>query len=190
MRRSHLRAAHTLAACLVLSSCGSSLQAPGDGPNGNVTPVVARDTAALFQTDSLAYTLRTGDLVAGVINVTLTNRTAGPIYIVNCNGHTGVSLERRVNGQWQSVWSPAIPLCLSTPIVVPVGGSLQRRVGIQPTRVGTNDFPEWPARTIAGEYRLVWPSVLSSLVGQGPFGDPLPLEARVSNRFTLSAQAP
>jgi len=188
--RHHARAARTLLAILVLSSCGGSLQEPGDGPNGSIAPVLTRDSAALFQTDSLVYAMRTDHGVAGDIGVALTNRTTGPIYILNCSGSTGLALEKRVDGRWLGVWSAVRQLCLSPPIIVPVGGTYRTRVYINGAPPETATRPQWLGGTVEGEYRLVWQQILSSYNDRAPFGDLLPLEARISNRFTLSVQAP
>lgn len=188
--RHHARAACTLVAILVVNSCGGSPQEPADGPNGPIAPVVTRDSAALFQTDSLVYTMRTDHDVTGDIGVALTNRTTGPLYIVNCSGSTGLALEKRVDGRWQYAWSPVIPLCLSPPIIVPVGGTYRTRVYINGAPPESGTRPQWLGGDVAGEYRLVWQQVLSSYDDRAPFGELLPLEARVSNRFTLRAQAP
>ena len=153
-----------------------------------VSPVT-RDAGALFQTDSLAYTLRAGG--AGYqadVGVTLTNRTTGTIYIVNCGGATSVQLEKRVGIAWQGVWSPAIPLCLSPPITVSVGSTYRTRISIFGGYPGTNGHPQFSVADVTGEYRAVWGSVLSSYQDRLPFGDPLPLEWRTSNRFTLTAE--
>src|SRR4051794_31180176 len=64
-------------------------------------PAIIRDTTALFQTDSLAYTLLAGDeWYSGKVGVTFTNRTSGTVYFVNCLDGTGLRLEKRVAGQW------------------------------------------------------------------------------------------
>jgi hypothetical protein len=185
--RHHARAARTLVAILVVSSCGGSPAEPADGP---IAPVVTRDSAALFQTDSLGYTMRTDNGVTGDIGVSLTNRTTGPLYIVNCSGSTALALEKRVDGRWLSAWSAVSQLCLSPPIIVPVGGTYRTRVYIHGAPPETGTRPQWLGGDVAGEYRLVWQQVLSSYDDRAPFGEQLPLEARVSNRFTMRTQAP
>ncbi len=60
---------------------------------GGAQAQITRDIGALFQTDSLRYTLRaTSWGLDGEIGVTFTNRTSGTVYIVNCKGATGVFL--------------------------------------------------------------------------------------------------
>lgn len=150
---------------------------------------ITRDDAALFQTDSLAYTLRAGATgVDGEIGVTFTNRTGGTVYIVNCNGATVVSLEKRVTGQWKNVWSPPIPLCLGPPITVLASGTYRTRIRIYGGYPRTNSYPQFSVTDIRGEYRAVWLNVLTSYRDRPPFGNALPIDQRVSNRFKLATE--
>jgi|GEM_PF-1429763 len=186
MRRFNRMASLGALAFLLVNGCPERATSPGVT---GVSPVV-RDTAALFQTDSLAYTLRAGSVgYQADVGVTLTNRTTGTIYIVNCSGSTNVQLEKRVGVAWQGVWSPAIPLCLSLPITVPVGSTYRIRISIFGGYSGTNTYPQFSVADVTGEYRAVWGSVLSTYQDRLPsFGEPLPLEWRTSNRFTLAAE--
>ena len=169
---------------LLISGCHERAIAPG------VATPLTRDTAALFQTDSLAYVLRAGVVgYQGDIAVTLTNRSAGSIYIVNCGGATDVGLEKRVGDVWQNVWSPVVPACLSLPITVPVGGTYRTRILVFGGYPGTNSYPQFSVAYVPGEYRAVWLSVLSSYQDRLPFGEQLPLEWRTSNRFMLTTGA-
>ncbi len=177
-----------LVAAFALAGCQDPTLAP-DAREAPSSVVSTRDTAALFQTDSLAYTLRAGvSGYEGEIGVTLTNRTNGTIYIVNCREATGVRLEKRTSTGWQTVWSPHIPSCMSAPIVVPVGGVRRTRIPIFGGYPNSNAHPQFSVADVAGEYRAVWGSVLSSYQDRLPFGEPLPLESRTSNRFTLRTE--
>jgi hypothetical protein len=147
-----------------------------------------RDVAPLFQTDSLSYVLRdNGSAYVGIIGVTLTNRTGGPVYIVNCNGIASVNLQKRFNSsEWQNVWSPVSPACLSPPITVRAGETHRISLGITGGHPGSSIFPQFSTDQIEGEYRILWRDVLSSYRDRAPFGDTLPLESRISNRFMIS----
>lgn len=184
--RSAVSGAATLLALLVGVGCDGSSTAPGDDPDAPLT----RDAAALFQTDSLVYGLRTTDWVAGEIDVTLTNRTARPIHLVNCNGSTALQLERRVGERWQAVWSPVLPLCGSAPIIVSAGGTYRTRVTIPAAPPATVGLRLDDLRAVAGEYRLVWTNAVASYDAGPPFTDLLPLASRVSNRFRLRVEQP
>jgi len=156
---------------------------------GHAPNQVTRDAAALFQTDSLRHTLHaTGGGFDGEIGVTFTNRTSGTVFIVNCNGATVVYLEKRIAGQWTRVWSPPIPLCLGPPITVRAGATYRTRLRIFGGYPGTKVFPQFSSTDIAGEYRAGWANVLSSYQDRPPFGDPLPIEQRLSNRFMLATE--
>ena len=150
---------------------------------------ITRDIGALFQTDSLRYTLRaTSWGFDGEIGVTFTNRTSGTVYIVNCKGATGVFLEKHLAGQWRYVWAPPIQLCLSRPITVVPGATYRTHVRLVGGSPESFLAPKFSTSEIAGEYRAVWGQVLSSyLSDSAPFGVQLPIGQRVSNRFRLKA---
>jgi hypothetical protein len=179
--RTTLARATVLLCLLVAPGCDGSPAAPGDDPEAPLT----RDAAALFQTDSLAYGLRTTDWIAGEIDVTLTNRTTQPIHLSNCNGASSLQLERRAGDRWQAVWSPLLPLCASAPIIVSAGGTYRTRITIPAAPPATVGLRVDDPRAVAGEYRLVWTSALGP-----PFTDLLPLASRVSNRFRLRVEQP
>jgi hypothetical protein len=46
--------------------------------------------------------------------------------------------------------------------------------------------PRFPTNDVAGVYRLVWPDVVHDYQPSSPWGEPLPLTGRVSNRFVLT----
>ena len=53
---------------------------------------------------------------------------------------------------------------------------------------GSNAYPQFAVADPAGVYRAVWHDVLGSYQDRLPFGEPLPLSLRTSNRFTLTVQ--
>ena len=145
---------------------------------------LTRDTSALSQTDSLAYaiTLRDGRYTGRAL-VRFHNRTADTAYFVNCNGATSVQLQRDVGGVWVDAWTSAQDACLSPPIVVLPGDTLDRPVlffdGYQPDTAAT------PAAE-RGVYRLVWTALVHHYQSRTPVGVELPLPRRISNRFVLT----
>lgn len=144
-----------------------------------------RDTSALFQTDSLSYTLDAGNIgYTGAIGVQFTNRTADTTYFVNCNGATGVKLQKLVNGEWRDAYSPVRNDCLSPPITAPPGGTANLPIGVFSGYPGSNSFPKFSV-DIPGVYRAVWTAAVTSYQDRLPFGQPLPFEQRISNRFAL-----
>lgn len=149
---------------------------------------LTRDTAAAFQTDSLHYTLRaTSSGWEARIGFVFTNPTAAPAYVVNCGGATGVTLEKLVDGAWRAGWHAIIPMCLSAPITIAPGARWEPSLYVFGGYPGGNTVPRFEAPDPTGVYRAVWHSVLRTYQDRLPFGDPLPLAQRTSNRFTLTA---
>ena len=183
----HHRRITTFALVLcALAACGGDVTT-APGPTAKL--IAERDTDTGFQTDSLAYTLRAGRSGYETrIAAVFTNRSASTVYIVNCGGATAVSLEKLVGDQWQRVWSPVIPACLSQPITVPAGGTWRTELWVFGGYPGSNSYPQFEVADPAGVYRAVWHGVLISYQDRLPFGEPLPLPLRASNRFTLAVQ--
>jgi hypothetical protein len=168
----------------VLAACTSPDESTAQG---QVVPPT-RDAGALFQTDSLSYTLRDiGPGYEGLIGVRFTNTTGGTTYFENCNGATSLQLEKLVGGQWQPAWSPMIPLCLSPPITVAPGATYDSQINVFGGHPNSNTAPTFSVPDIPGVYRAVWTNALGSYreAGSGQFGPQLPFEQRVSNRFAL-----
>jgi hypothetical protein len=175
-----------LAALALLPACRDAV-APRDPATG--AAALTRETAPLFQTGSLSYTLVAGSHgYEGEIDVRFTNRTAGTVFFVNCSGATSLSLEKRILGAWVAVWTPVLQHCLSQPITVPPGGTYDSRIGVFGGYPGSNAWPQFVVTNVAGSYRLVWHDALRSYQDRLPFGVPLALEHRVSNRFELQSQ--
>ena len=173
---------------MLLTACSNGTSAPSDvGDDGGALRTL--EASALFQTDSLEYTLAAGVRgYSGEIGVRFTNRTGQTVYFVNCNGATGVRLEKRIGAQWQSVWSPVLPACLSAPITVQPGATHGFRIHVFGGYPGSNTAPQFAVADIAGEYRAVWPDALRSYQDRLPFGEPRALAHRVSNTFVLRVE--
>jgi hypothetical protein len=168
-------------------ACGSPTpdEPIASGPDPIESPT--RDANALFQTDSLMYTLRGNDVgYAGTISIRFTNRTGGTAYFVNCKGETMLRLEKLVGDAWITTWAPIIQSCLSQPITVASGGAYESKIAVFGGYPDNNFVPKFSG-TIPGIYRIVWTDALSSYQDTGgPFGTQLPFEQRVSNRFALT----
>jgi hypothetical protein len=162
-----------------------------EGATDPAAPAVGRDPLALFQTDSLHYTLSASSLGHEArVGVVFTNRTPRTAYFVNCNGATSISLEKLAGDQWQAVWTPPIPSCLSQPVTVPPGGSYRTDLRVFGARPGSNIIPQFTTTDLTGVFRLVWHEVVYDYQDRLPWGEPLPRESTVSNRFTLTAASP
>jgi len=144
-----------------------------------------RDSEAPIQTDRLVYELEKVDgRLETRIGYSFTNRGPDPVFIQNCNGATGIALQRRIDGVWTTVWANVIPACISQAIALLPGQSLSGELvvdadcGCGVPRFMTSDFE--------GVYRLVFQSVYDAQTGDGlAGGDLVPVERRRSNGFTL-----
>lgn len=173
---------------LLLSACSHGLvDLRADDGRAQADPTISFRDAAAFQTDSLSYTLvSAAHGLEGKIAFVFTNPTSAPVYIVNCRGATALRLEKRSGDRWVPAWSPVIPLCLSPPIVVQPGQQYAGVVHVFGGHPSTNMHPQFVVDPVPGVYRIVWTDVLRTYNDRGnPFGEPLPLEQRVSNRFQL-----
>lgn len=174
---------------LLLSACSPGLlDMTADDNRAQVDATVPpRDAAAAFQTDQLSYTLSsTRSGLEGKITFVFTNPTSAPVYIVNCRGATSLRLEKQSGDTWVPAWSPVIPLCLSAPVVVQPGQQYSGVVHVSAGHPSNNLYPKFVLDPVPGVYRIVWADVLRTYDDQAyPFGEPLPLEQRVSNRFQL-----
>lgn len=166
------------ALCVVLMGCNVLA-----GPE-YVAPV-ERETDALFQTDSLQYTMRAeGNSYQVAIGTTLTNPFDRAVAFVNCGGATGFHLQRLEGGTWRTVWTPIQPACLSDPLLVAAASTRRMSVFIYATQ--SVPFQRLDVPEIAGVYRVVWTAMVTSYRPLPPWGDSIPLAQRVSNSFTLA----
>jgi hypothetical protein len=153
-----------------------------------------------------------GEFYSAAIPYAYTNRSGGPVSLVNCNGDVSPGLQRRgPGGAWEDAWAPAMSACLSAAVVVAEGATYRDTLRVL---VGAQDGPfydELASSEAARPYRLVWHRALRSFALDGPprrvehpgrpgtggsavvvegpsFGPPLPLGDRVSNAFVLSVR--
>lgn len=191
----HLACAGLIAITLAAASaCGRSDPAPdvtGQPPSiadstTQIASQAAADSSPLFRTDSLTYTLqaRDGGYFAPVEAV-FTNRTGGPVYFLNCNGHTRMLVEQLNGGAWKEAWSHGADHCESPPITVEAGATRRFPAHLAVIQILPGEHPE--IHDMPGTYRITWTQVLSSYRNQSPFGERLPRSQRVSNIFTLRA---
>ncbi len=174
---------------LVLTACTRDVEtppvetaAPAKAPAPANMPVVP---AAPIRTDRSSYVLTNGPQgPEATIVATLRAPADRTLYILNCNGASGLTLQRKSNEEWVYSWVVAMNACLSPPIVVPPGGEhtgriyLHERAGAVPDPVG--------GRLVSGTYRVVWTGVLiSSDPNAGGYGPELPMEQRASAPITI-----
>jgi hypothetical protein len=140
-----------------------------------------------IQTDADSYTLREqGGGLATEIDIRFENRTGRTIYVVNCHGSLAPVLEKRVGNEWVPYWRPAQLMCLSPPIEIRAGEVITPTIRVWGAMPNTNQGPTWTSSDVEGTYRLVLGALVHdyTTIGQS-FGQPVPLEFRVSNEFTL-----
>jgi hypothetical protein len=148
-----------------------------------------RDTDALFQTDSLVYTLTAAAIgYQGVIGVDFGNQTGATASVPNCNGSTELHLEKMVGGVWTRVWSPAIPACESPVITIGPATHYPTSIFVFGAYPGENAEPKFSTSDITGLYRAVWDDIRSGYQSDTATGALLPMGQRVSNRFVLLLQ--
>ncbi len=146
-----------------------------------------RDSDRLIQTEATEYDLQWDGLGLTVdIPYVFTNRTGGTVYLVNCNGGFGLHLERKANLGFRPAWWPVLRNCLSAPIVIENNDTFVDTLRVWGAPPGGNISPEFDVDDPSGTYRIVWDDALSSFNGYlYPFGEQIPIEARISNWFTL-----
>ena len=138
---------------------------------------------APVRTDRSAYVLTQGPQALEATIVTTLRAPAGhAVYILNCNGASGVTLQRKVGDEWVYSWVVTMAACMSPPIVVPPGGEHTARLSL-------HDRPgavPGGGRLESGTYRVLWSGVLASFDANARgYGPELPLEQRVSAPITI-----
>lgn len=166
---------------LLLAACAGESETPAVKTPVD-TPAVP---AAPIRTDRSSYVLTKGAQGPEATLVATLRAPAGKtLYILNCNGASGLTLQRRKGDEWVYSWVVSTAACMSPPIVVPPGGEhtgrlhLHERAGAVPEPVG--------GRLVSGTYRVVWTGVLTSFdPNKEGFGPELPMEERVSAPITI-----
>lgn len=177
MVRDVVRSGCAVAVASTVLGCTASLLGPDD-------------EGAPIRTDATEYALEPESGGLGTeIAYTFTNVTGADVYVVNCNGAFALHLERQVGDEWEVAWVPAIPQCLSQPIVIEPGERSEHTLHVWAALPGEEIYPQWDTPDLDGVYRIVWTDALTSFDGSDyPFGEDIPLEARVSNGFRLEVE--
>jgi hypothetical protein len=173
-----------LAAC---TRSSESRTAPSVTEASATAETTSAEPPAPIRTDRSAYVLTNGSQgLEATIVATLRAPTDQTLYILNCNGQSGVTLQRRNGETWEYAWVIAMNACMSAPIVVPPGGEHTGQIYLH-ERAGAVVEPKGARMLESGTYRVVWTGVLTAFDPKAPgFGGPeLPLEQRVSAPFTL-----
>jgi hypothetical protein len=147
--------------------------------------------AAPIRTDRSSYILKNGPHgPEATIVATLRAPADQALYIVNCNGQSSATLQRKVGDAWEYAWVITMNACLSPPIVVPPGGEHTARIHLHEHSGSVTD-PRRGRMIESGTYRVVWTGVLTSFDANArEFGPELPLEQRVSAPITIEVPPP
>lgn len=179
-----MKARMTLSIALALVGLGCALET--SGPGGSQLP---GDDDAPIVTDANRYELRlTGIGWESAIGFAFQNVTDGTISLVNCHGAYALMLEKLVGDEWTMAWGPVLPECLGPTIEIAPGEVFTDTIHLTAGSRGSNLFPQFSVHPISGVYRLVVTSAYHDYVARLPWGDPVPFEARVSNRFEIVAR--
>jgi hypothetical protein len=169
---------------LLPAACGRS----GEVPHATTAPPPDRtaEATAPVRTDRSSYRLTPGP--SGP-EATIVTTFQGPadrsVYLENCNGAIGVTLQRKVGQEWVYAWMVAMNACLSEPIEVPPGGEHSTSLYLHENAGGVS-YPPGARMIESGTYRMVWSGVITSYdLSRAQFGPELPLEERVSEPFTI-----
>lgn len=182
---------------MVLLACTRRVEPPVSPPvsaKSPAPPVRQQATpsapAAPIRTDRSSYVLTNGPRgPEATIVATLRAPAERAVYILNCNGASGVTLQRKVGEAWEYAWMITMPACLSPPIVVPPGGEHTSRIHVH--EHADSVLPRRERMIESGTYRVVWTGVLTSFdANKQGFGPELPLEQRVSAPITIEVPPP
>ena len=173
---------------LLLAACSKRVEAPRVEAPPPATP--SESTPALppapIRTDRSSYVLTNGPRGPEATIVATLRAPAGQtLYIVNCNGASGLTLQRQTGNSWESAWLITMNACLSPPIVVPPSGEHTASLFLH-EHAGAVVYPQRARMIESGTYRVAWTGVLTAFDPNARgFGPELPLEQRVSAPITI-----
>lgn len=165
---------------------------------GCAAPFPIEPESRLIRVQAEVYRVRvTASAVTLTIVSTFTNRTQDTLTLHPCAQHPpyplAVSLQRREDGVWRTVLSPVctLALMLDPPRLLP-GQARTDTVRLEGSRT-PNTFPQFPAGSVAGLYRLAYSSVYRRWYPENPppnarnsLGEPLADSLLVSNPFRVT----
>jgi hypothetical protein len=179
----------TVVLMLVLLACTRGVETPDETVSEAppiATTTLATGEAAPVRTDRSSYVLTdAGRGPETTIIATLRAPDDRAVYIVNCNGASGVGLQRKVGDEWVPAWVIAMNACLSEPIVLPPRAEHTASIYVHENSGGVL-HPRAERMIESGTYRVVWTGVLTEYDPNAEgFGPELPLEQRVSAPITI-----
>ena len=144
-----------------------------------------------FTVDSTTYTLRSDSAaLTASIGYAFRNPVADTVYVVNCNGHVVMDLQKRAADGWESVWHGMTNACLSPALEIAPGETMAGRIEIWGALPGDPSLPTFTTDQLNGEFRLVWHQVrLRYDADTANFGDTLSVAQRSTTPFQLRMPA-
>lgn len=176
-----------LTGLLLLAACAEE---PAEVPPSS-SPDAPAASAHHFTVDSARYTLtREGAALRTSIGYAFRNRLPDTIYVVNCNGHVVMDLQKRAADGWESVWHGMTNACLSPALEIAPGETMAGRIEIWGALPGDPSLPTFTTDQLNGEFRLVWHQVrLRYDADTANFGDTLSVAQRSTTPFQLRMPA-
>ena len=174
------------AATWVLAAAMVLLTACAPRTKSGSTEAEAPQPVSPIQTDRDHYVLEPHPFGhVAMIAATFTAPKDTTVYVLHCNGAISWGLQRLEGGRWRDAWMAETNGCLSSPFVVPGGGTRSDTLGV----ISRRDVPlSGPVQQFVepGTYRVVWYGVLTAFdLDARPFGPELSLERRVSGPITI-----
>lgn len=126
--------------------------------------LAACDTAAPPASDTeiatdrdLYHAVVTSESVRFHVDLTYTNTSGAPVYFTGCYPPVNPTLEKWVGGEWVVAFSPVHLLCLSEPVRVGPGASLEYALHVYACtreRCAPDWLPGPTPHTVPGTYRV------------------------------------
>lgn len=173
-----------------VASGTATVTATSGSANGPATVTVEQDPPIVTDGDSFELTKSewVGHTWYGTaIPYSFTNRTGSKVYIDRGCGSRHFQLEVHEDGEWVPYWSPVVCLIGASFTTIEPGEVYQDSALVGGCPSG-NCYPRLTLPDTDSGFRIVWvawSSVDENQYGDPIPGDPVPLEERVSNRFTL-----
>ena len=172
-----------LTGLLLLAACAEE---PAEVPPSS-SPDAPAASAHHFTVDSARYTLtREGAALRTSIGYAFRNRLPDTIYVVNCNGHVVMDLQKREGTAWRTVLPGMTNACLSPALEIAPGDSIAGRWVVWGALPGDPSLPTYETDELEGEFRLIWHQPRLNYAGDvRNFGDTLAVAERTSMPFEL-----
>jgi hypothetical protein len=177
-----------VAGVLFLASCGDP-----DSNSESTSSVPSLDAAPpLLTTDSTVYTLQwDGRGWFTTIGFEYRNSSGDTLYVMNCNQHVTLNVQKRDSLRWTDFWYGATDACLSAPIEIAPGTTYHGELSIWGAPAGNTSTTAFLTDDFSDTYRLKWNQLMMRYTGRPPrLGDTLPEPRRVSNTFKFRLRKP